>query len=168
MADTQPKLLNSVNHLHVPDGPIFEAGPGWGFKIKKWLNKNFFRKVLPAITVLVLVFGLFLFFKNYEKTDKNKRANTNIITQTVLVGDSKTLVTRRALVSYLEKFPESLSNGQKVFIEETLRKMISGNLAANMRIEFKTEDIKTAIDKSLRLSPAQLEKWGEYAKNVKF
>lgn len=165
----QPKLLNGNKKEFLMKGPIFETGPGWGARLKSWFTKNFSRIILPSITVIILATGLVLAFEQRSAPLKKENKAAMVITQTVTKGDSKTLIARRVLAEYLIKFPKvSLSNGQKIFIEELLRKEISEKPTEGDKIEFKIQDIEAAIEASLKLLPSTLEKWEMYARNVKF
>jgi len=158
MEAKQPKLLNSHEHAPLlgrptshPRGPVFEAGPGWGFRIRRWLGKKFLGTILPSIVIIILAIGFFIVYKNHTAI-KDKTPEAKTISMTVMATDSKTLLARKALAEYLIKFPgDILTNGQKVFIEEIMRKKIDGTLAVGALIEFGIEDIKTAIDQSLQL-----------------
>ncbi len=157
---------------HIEGGPVFEAGPGWGLRLKTWLRR-YSKIILPAVTIVVLAFGFFITYKNWTGTIgvvKKKVTIVNKIYEKVLSSDSSVLLARRALADYLRVSPDqTLSPGQKVFVEEILRKTIDAiTLTIDQRVEFNLDDVITAINKSKTLSASQLQKWEAYAKNVRF
>ncbi len=42
--------------------PIFTPQPGWGGKLKKWLLRHLWSKILPIIAICTLIFGIYLVF----------------------------------------------------------------------------------------------------------
>ncbi len=158
MADEQPKLLN---------GPVFDFGPGWGFYVKRWLGKYLFKIVLPAIVVIAAL-GLYIFRDGAESNEKT--AVNDKIAVVVVRGDSRTHLARKALAEYLKNYPEEpLSGGQKLFIEEILRrKLANPKLTIGEIAEFAVDDIKAVIAQAKQLTPFQLEVWEKYAKGIKF
>ncbi len=163
MDSEQLKLLKEYG------GPIFEAGPGWGFKIKKWLGKNLAGRILPVIAVLVLAWGLFVIIKAQTAKHANTTAQPDKIFQIVSAGDSGTLVARKALSAYLKLNPDAqLNPGQRIFIENVLSKEVSGKLAAGEKKEFDVNTIKTLVSEAKNLSATQLSKWEAYSRGIKF
>ena len=175
MTDEQPKLLNGpdLGGLARPKlqrsegGPVFDFGPGWGFYVKKWLGKYLFKIVLPAIVVIVAM-GIFV-SRNEAENGKKTIIPEETIKIVVLRGDSRALLARKALAEYLKENPqETLTGGQKLFIEEILRqKLTNPKLTVGEVAEFAVDDIKTAITQAEKLTQFQLEAWEEYAKKVK-
>jgi hypothetical protein len=171
MADEQPKLLNGPDKKSL-GGPIFESGPGWGFYVKRWLGKYLFKIILPAIIVIAVV-GVFTARKGTENKgmeNNEKIAGGEKITVAIVRGDSRVLLARKALAEYLGKNPgESLSNGQKLFIEENLRRKIENpKLVIGEVVEFAVADVESAIAQAKRLTQSQLEAWERYAKEINF
>lgn len=172
MKEQEPK--NEVEPKLIQSGPVFESGPGWGAKTKKWLNKYFYRVVLPIIVIALLVYG----FKNRPKSNREIglspspkiTASQNVISQEVRKGDSRTLIARRALADYLQTATDvTLSAGQKVFVENKLSQLLANSaLKVASNVEIKIDDIQAAITESQRLTKFQLQKWEEFAKKVKF
>jgi hypothetical protein len=153
-------------------GPVFEPGPGWGFYIKRWFKKYFFKAVLPAL-IIIGVIGIFAAHKETknEKTATSEKATGNQkITITIIKGDSRALLARKALSEYLkENQEETLSNGQKLFIEETLRRKLNNpKLIIGEFVEFNVKDIEEAITQAKQLTQFQLQKWEELAKKSDF
>lgn len=153
-------------------GPVFEFGPGWGTKTKIWLRKYFLKAVVPAV---VFLFVLVLLTRGLDKLSERAQLtatpnlNKSVVALTVARGDGPVLAARRALTEYLKSYPEELTVGQKIFIEEILRKGISGQkLVVGGEVNFDLNSIKGAISQSKNLSPYQLQVWEGYAKGVKF
>lgn len=153
----------NIENLDRPSGPVFDEKT---IKPKSW----YFSLI---IILLVLIVGGVLIVKNrfWPKIDESKNRPENIlISQLVERGDSYTLVSRHALAQYLKNHPDqTLTNGQKVFIEEKLRQTVKNvKLTVGLFVQFQIEDIQSAIQQSKELTPIQLEKWNEYAKGVLF
>jgi hypothetical protein len=154
-----------------PPGPVFEPGPGWGFYVKRWFKKYFFKIILPALVIIALM-GIFTAHRGTE----NKEAITNKqaiasqkIALTIIKGDSRALLARKALTEYLRKNPEELTKGQKLFIEETLRRKLNQpKLIVGEVIEFTADDIKNSIAQAKQLTQFQLQKWEELAEKAGF
>ncbi len=165
MADEQLKLLNGPDKISF-DGPVFDFGPGWGFYVKRWFGKYLFKIVLPVI-VLIVAMGI------YVSSDKAENGGkTAVDNETVKIvisrGDGLVLVARKALAEYLKNFPEELTAGQKIFIEEALwRKAEGQKLVVGETVDFGLSNIKEAILRSKDLSPYQLRVWEGYAKKIK-
>ena len=160
-------------------GPVFEFGPGWGAKTKKWFKKYLFGGdcALCRMTRYVLLFGaLLLLFGgpqlgSFLGTEKeNTELTKAVIVETVQRGDSKTRIARRAVSDYLNGNGElDLTPGQKVFIEANLVELLGNTtLQTGQIIEFKIEDIANLIHEAEQLSPATRQKWEDYAKKVRF
>ncbi len=174
MTEHQPKLLKESTR-----GPVFEFGPGWGTKTKKWLKKYILasnctlcrnaRYILLA-GIIILIFGG-PWLKRLIGTPENTTLTGQIkIAEVVQSGDSKIKLARHILADYLAQSPATiLSNGQKVFIETILGQKIDSNIfRAGANIEFASDDIKSAIAQSQSLTPCQLQRWERAAKLVKF
>jgi len=174
MKDGQPILLGEANDRKEPqepiNGPVFEAGPGWGKKTKDWLKKYFFKVVLP-VAVAIIIFGVAAGQKDNSGglSIKNEDLLAGpVFSQLVARGDSKTLLARRALGEYLASNPEvKLVLGQKVFLENHLAALIPKiQLSLNQKIEFKTADIEALIDEAKSLTSSQTEKWAGYGSSA--
>jgi len=94
---------------------------------------------------------------------------TTAFVETAVRGDGSTHLARSALMHYLEKTPDSsLTGAHKVYIEDYLRKQVSGNkqLAAGQSLEFSKDLIRQAIDQSKTLTDSQLKNLQKYADRV--
>ena len=152
-------------------GPIFEPGPGWGAHTKRWLGKYFWKVVVPVLLVLVVVLALAR--RGGESPlvgSPTPSGNSQSINQSVQPGDSHTLIARRALANYLQKFPDAaLTAGQKVFIENRLAQTITvASFRVGTAIEFKLSDLQFALSAAHSLTRSELQKWEAYARGVRF
>lgn len=89
--------------------------------------------------------------------------------ETAIRGDGSTHLARAALMHYLEKTPDSsLTGAHKVYIEDYLRKQVSGSkhLAPGQSLEFSKDMIRQAIDQSKSLTDGQLKHLSKYAERV--
>lgn len=176
MTDEQPKLLNGpdLGGLAHPKlqrsegGPVFDFGPGWGFYVKRWLGKYLFKIVLPAIVVIVAM-SIYVSSNETENGEKTT-ADNETVKIVVLRGDSRALLARKALAEYLKgNSQEILTGGQKLFVEEILRRKLNNSkLIVGEIAEFAMDDIKAAIIQAKQLTQFQLEAWEKYAKGIKF
>lgn len=163
------------NLPYIAPGPIFEPGPGWGGKLKKWIKKYILGGdcSLCRATRYVLIFGIVFLLLMAPKINEKKQPTPiteNNISEIVRPGDGRIHLARRMLANYLAQNTETqLLNGQKVFIETILSEAILKEaVRAGNKVEIETDEIKKAIGKSESLTASQLQKWGKYAEIVKF
>lgn len=179
MIEQQPKLLKDPGNQQISKGPVFEFGPGWNVKTKKWFKKYILGGTctLCRATRYVLLFGIIILLfggapwkQSADTPAKDSLKGQATIAEAVQGGDSRIKLARRALSDYLVRFPGPiLSGGQKIYIETTLaQKVVSGALTVGTKIEFLVEDLKLAIEKSKSLTSSQLRRWEAAAKSVKF
>ncbi len=156
-----------------PNGPVFEGGPGWGTKTGVFLRKYFAKIILPILIAGILIYGFAT--RNAAEapgiTDNLTLASpmpSDSIKQAVGRGDSKTVLARRAIIEYLNRFgAESVSAGQKVFVENKLSQEIASVVVkVGGSIEFQIVDIKNAFAESKKLTQTQLRKWEEFARRA--
>lgn len=173
MTDEQQKLLNGpdLGGLARPKlqrsegGPVFDFGPGWGFYVKRWLKKYFLKIIAPAVVIVIAV-GVFTARRNAENGEEIITAPRTVKVM-VVRGDGAVLIARKALAEYLKNYPEELTAGQKIFIEEILRKKVgSKKLIVAEEVSFDFNDIREAISQSKNLSLYQLQVWEGYAKRA--
>jgi len=121
------------------------------------------------VPTLVIIITLGVLTAKRGAEDGEKPAATDKIKIEVTRGDSRTLLARRALAEYLGAHPEELTKGQKIFIEDLLRRKLSTQkLTIGDIFEFSTADIETAIVQAKGLTQFQLNAWEEHAKRVRF
>lgn len=168
--EKQDTLFPSHHKKTLSSGPIFEFGPGWGARLNKWFKKNAGKKMLPPVSVIVLALGLFLILQRDSQIEKPESQTANIISQTVLAGESKTHVARRAVTEYLENGDDlTLTPGQRIYVETKLIKLIDdAKFRPGQIIEFDLEQIHILGHEAESLSATTLQKWEGYAKKVHF
>ncbi len=156
----KPKEETKLIH----SGPVFEAGPGWGKKVKIWFKKYFYKVFLPIVIVLLFIYALTTRQKVETSVNLSPFPTPDSISQKVQRGDSRTLIAREALSKYLQaSTDEILSTGQKIFIENKLSQLIPATiLKTGLIIDIKISDIRSLIDQSKQLSKSQLEKWAQF------
>ncbi|MEX1064272.1 MAG: hypothetical protein WD898_01665 [Candidatus Paceibacterota bacterium] len=168
--EKQLPLLSDSETKRLYGGPVFEAGPGWGNRLGKWLKKILARPALPPIAIMLLLVGLFLIFRPNKTQDVRDTKMLSTITETVVRGDSYALIARRAISSYLANAPEhELTNGQRLFIEENIRRRVEDQtLAVGSKVVFTTMELEKVIDDAKRLRQSTLQKWEELSRKAKF
>jgi len=156
------------------NGPIFEAGPGWGAKIKIWLKKYFFKIILPIVVIILAGYGI----ANREKTPVSSEFNpqetqitdnndNNAIIIPVGKGDGKILVARKAVAKYFELNPDaSATSGQKLYLETVLSQNGPAKLTIGEQVTFYQGDIQAELENSKHLTQSQTQKWEAYAREA--
>lgn len=164
-----PEQKNSPNKSN---GPVFEAGPGWGEKTKNWMSKYFYKVVLPAIVVVLVAYGI-ISRNGSPEISSPEITNEPIlqsasISQVIKAGEGKINVARRAVEEFAKlNTEEALSAGEKVFLETTLAQDVSASaFKAGQTIEFGIDAIRDAISKFKTLSASQIQKWDYYARRA--
>lgn len=158
------------------NGPVFEAGPGWGAKIKTWLGKYFYKVILPIIIIALVAYGIIgRKSNNNNNTNNTNPLETNIfsnnsmaVSETVNKGDGKIIVARRALAQFLSDNTDiTLTAGQKVYLETVLSQTIDSNsFTVGQTVSFPEQTILDHIDNAKNLKPGQLDKWEVYARQA--
>ena len=156
-------------------GPIFEPGPGWGGRLKKWSKKYILGGdcVLCRATRYVLVFGIIFLIVISPKLNPVKKLDLDQtkIVETVQPGDGKTNLARRMLAKYLDQnLTIKPTNAQRVFIETVLREKIPNDSLNKIgsQIEMYPGEIEKAIGQSGLLTPLQIKKWETYSQGISF
>ncbi len=106
--------------------------------------------------------------KTATPTEMSRETEVSFV-ETATAGDGTTHLARRAMMNYLEKTPDSSLTGEhKVYIEDYLRKQLSGRgpLAVGQSTEFSKDMIRQAIDHSKQLSDKQLQNLKKYSSRV--
>lgn len=168
-------MNNDSESKYTASGPIFEPGPGWGIKLKKWVKKYALGGdcTLCRATRYVLVFGVVVLLLLIPPTNERRKTSpitANKVSETVQPRDGQTHLVRRILARYLAQNTElKLINGQKIFIETILRETIPNQLVrVGNEIEIEVGEIKKAVERSKSLTASQLQKWEKYAEGIKF
>lgn len=152
-------------------GPVFEAGPGWGGKLGRWIKARWNTRILPAIAVMILLTGIARVY--------SRPANDNLITEgnfpfpspeavsiQVQKGEGVIAVSRRALIAYLQDFPDiQLKPEERLHIDNFFKtKFQNTTMVVGQEIGFIKEDIQQAINEALQLSEGQRQKLRAYLK----
>mgnify|MGYP001587483112 CR=1 FL=1 len=160
-----------MDEIQQTNGPIFEAGPGWGSRVNNWLRKHGLILILIILAIAIPLLSM-RYFKN-KKFENPLKDNSQIVEsfkEIIQRGDSATLITRRAISSYIASRSDlELSAGQRIYMEEILRKSKQfGKLIVGATIEFTRDEIQAAVEKAKQLTPYQLKVWESYANKIKF
>jgi hypothetical protein len=171
MSEQQPILLREPRENRSSEGPVFESGPGWGVKVKKWLGKYFYKVVLPIIILALIIYGISTRQKPTESispTETPIAVNNAAISEVVGKGDGMINIARRAIASYLLSNPlEMATPGQRVYAETALAATIDkSTFKIGNTIIFNSDKIKSLLDDSKQLTAGQLIKWDGYAKSA--
>ncbi len=107
-----------------------------------------------------------------QTTPANTPASTNTdqagLNQTAQKGDSMTTMARRAIKGYLEKNGKTLSSEQKIYAEDYVRKLTPAKkIKLGQTLTFSEEVIKTAVEKSEKLTEKQIKNLGKFVPLVK-
>lgn len=167
--------MSEQNKPYTTPGPIFEPGPGWGGRLKKWSKKYIlgWDCTLCRTTRYVLVFGVLVLVVAWPKfhAPKPPVPEENKITETVELNDGKTQLARKILAKYLDQNTNlNPSKAQKVFMETVLREKIPDEATKKIgnEVGLGESEIEQVINLSNLLSPLQLKKWESYAQRVSF
>ena len=172
--------------------PVFEAGPGWGAKLKK----NFVKIMLLLITAAVLIAGIIVFLNKRNRADMNienqkiqeiqlnqeitgavpkitientvnqEGRSENIYKAEAGQGEGITHLARKALKDYLNNNPglaQGLKAEHKIYIEDYL-KDIHGErfLKVGEEVEFSATVMASAIELAKQLSDNQLANLSQF------
>lgn len=110
--------------------------------------------------------------KAAETTPANTPTNTNAdqtgLSQTAQKGDSMTKLARRAIKGYLEKNGKTLTSEQKIYAEDYVRKITPAQkIKSGQTLTFNEETIRTAVEKSEKLTEKQIKNLGKFVPLVK-
>ena len=145
--------------------PIFKAKPGWGGKLKSWLSSNFESRILPVISILVLIIGLYGFFNNSDRVALEEDKESEVIQKIAQPRQGITHLARAALAEFLESKNIQLLPAQKLFTETYLVTKLNLRLVhPGDTVTFKINDLTEAIEKSKLLTDYQLAEWSKYLK----
>ncbi len=107
-----------------------------------------------------------------EETSESTKASNNAdqtgVAQTAQKGDSMTTMARRAVKGFLEKNGKTLSSEQKIYAEDYVRKLTpTQKIKSGQTLTFSEETIKTAVEKSEKLTEKQIKNLGKFVPLVK-
>ena len=166
----QPILIRGSRENGNNNGPVFEAEPGWGSKVKSWIKNYLFSIIIPAIILILIAYGLVVRQNSPAFEIPTITPTPGIISSDIRTivtrGDGKMLIARRALTDYFSKFPEDLTPAQKIFAETVLGNALEGQQKIGDTVVFSLDDIRTALAASNDLSDFQIQKWETYAKKA--
>lgn len=153
-------------------GPTFEAGPGWGEKIGRWVKARWSTRVFPIIAALILLAGIAKIYSGpreeniINEEDLSAGQQTNKVSAIVEKGDGIIAVSRRALAVYLQEFPDiQLKPEERLHIDNFFKeKLRSSILSAGAEIDFLKEDFQQAINEALQLTEGQRQKLRAFLK----
>lgn len=165
-----------MEEKYTASGPIFEAGPGWGGRLKKWSKKYILGGdcILCRSVRYIFIFGVMVLVALWNKIDLPQQQiaqNTTVITETIQPKDGKTHLARRILYQFLKENPGiKVTAAQKVFIETILKDKITSDSTNQVggKVEMSYEEVQNAINQANLLTPLQLKKWEGYAQRINF
>ncbi len=152
------------------NGPVFEAGPGWGKKLGTWMSRNWIY-VLPGVAILVLI--LVLSSQGNDTTDdltlvtaspsaSTSLSPTNGQRITVVTRDSYTTVARKAITEHT-KNSSDIMPGQVVYAETIIAQKIQNQpLVVGSSIEISHSLIDETLANFSSLSAYQQQRWAQY------
>lgn len=153
-------------------GPVFEAGPGWGERLGRWIKENWTTKLFPTIAVVILLAGI---AKVYSQPSEKKLARKEEVFApdspaevyaTINKGDGIITISRRALTEYLKAFPDiQLKPEERLHIENLFQTKFRGTaLIVGQEIKFLKADLEQAVNEALKLTDGQRQKLRAYLK----
>lgn len=152
-------------------GPVFEAGPGWGEKLGRWIKAKWSTRVFPVAAAIILLVGIAKIYSRPE--DKNiidkedlSASQPEKVSAVVEKGDGIIAVSRRALAVYLQEFPDiQLQSEERLHIDNFFKEKLRGAvLSVGEEIDFLKEDFQQAINEALQLSAGQRQKLRAFLK----
>lgn len=147
--------------------PVFAPKPGWGGKLNNWFSKNFNSKILPVVSVLILIVGLYNFLNNKNKAANlsNESAEIEVIEKIAQPRQGLTHLARAAFADFIEHKKIELTAPQKLFAETYLVTKLNNRLVhAGDTITFKVNDLTETVEKAQTLTTYQLSEWSKYLK----
>ena len=164
----KPYQLIMDNNLKIK-GPEFKPKPGWGGKLKVWFASNFAPKVLPALSIAVLIIGVYSIL-NKNKGSGNKPTSqlefdieSEVIEKIAQPRQGLTHLARAALAEFIESKGVELKPEQKLFAETYLVTKLKNRLVnPGDTVAFHINDLSESIEKAQLLNDYQLRRWRSY------
>lgn len=146
-------------------GPMFEAGPGWGKRLKQWWQRNFRRKILPTVAMLFFLAGIASIYSPPVPSEKPTTEEVEKVAVYVQKGEGMVMVTRRALFQYLSQAPNIvLRPEEKLYIENFFSKKIASSLTVGQEVVFLFSDFSKAVSEAQQMTEGQRQKLRLYLK----
>ncbi len=150
-------MLSSSPKVNLND-PIFKPRPGWGGKLKIFLQKNSNFKNLGFL-VLTLMILVYLFHSDIKQSPvSNESIQNDQIALTAVAGEGSTNLSRKALDIYLSENSQlNLNPEQRLYAEDSLTKTYKpGMVFEGETIVYSKTIISDTVDKALLLQDWQL------------
>ena len=152
-------------------GPLFEAGPGWGEKLGRWIKAKWSTRIFPLVAAIILLVGIAKIYsrpenKNILNEEGLSASPSEKVNAMVEKGDGIIAVSRRALTTYLQEFPDiQLKPEERLHIDNFFKERFRGIvLLAGQGVDFLKEDFQQAINEALQLSERQRQELRAYLK----
>ena len=158
---------SSLNNPLDLKSPIFKPRPGWGGKFNNWFKSNFESKLLPILSIVVIIIGAYLYLvkNNVAEAPIKEIVEITTIEKVVQPHQGLTHVVRSVISEYLNKGDLDLSAEQKIFLETYLVNQLKGEqVKIGEIISFSKSDLNQAIEKARSLTPNQIKTWSRYIK----
>lgn len=181
---SQSPLLPPINNSSEIKSPVFIARPGWGGRLKSFLDKTFSARIFfPALLAVFLIITLNRLFQtkteqkintlpHIQALDKKppggKAAFTGTFSATARTGQGVTHLARQIIRQYSEENGIILTPEQKVYAEDFLRRRTSvKSPTIGQEISFSAEDVENAVNRARQLSERLLQNLTPYADKVR-
>lgn len=145
--------------------PIFTPRPGWGGKLKNWLKTNGQSKFLPAVSIAVLVVGLFMYLNNKEAQNSPNDLLGQSIEKIAEPRQGLTHLARSAISDYLMINNIELTAEQKLYAETYLVSILGKkSVSVGEKVVFESDKLSESVEKAKNLTPYQIQEWSKYLK----
>ena len=145
--------------------PIFTPRPGWGGKLKNWLRKNGQSKLLPILSVALLVLGLFAYWNGKDRQTTSDDISAKTIYKVAEPRQGLPPLARAAINDYLTSNNIELSQEQKLYAETYLVDLVGKrSVSVGETISFEASQLSEVVEKAKALTPYQIQEWSKYLK----
>ena len=147
--------------------PVFKPRPGWGGKLNDWLKHNFETKILPILSIGVIVLVAYLYLTKHQvaQVPVQEQEVAQTIEKTVQPGQGLTQVVRSAISDYLNKNVVDVSATQKLYAESYIvSHMDRKPLSVGETLIFNIDDISQVLEKARNLNESELKAWSKYVR----
>lgn len=156
------------------NGPMFEAGSGWGGRLSAWFTANRLWAIPGAVVVLVLIIiaiaqagndGPEIIKLGGTASPTATPAPSDRVATTIIARDNYTLVARRLIT----QLADTETPGQRLYAETILQSQLhSQPLAAGATISIESSKIQSTLDAYAALTAYQKSRWEAMARKVRF